>query len=209
MASTRARRQASGDDPRSSIERIRGAALKCFAARGAAATSLRLVAAEAGVSLGLVQHHFATKANLIKAVDDHVLAVIETVIAKPIPEPPADTITDIGNRVTSLVADEPDVLGYVGRALTDGSTLGAQLFDSLAAIGAERWQARRDLGLTRPDLDPTWGTLNPLVLALGTWILRGHIERHLPEPFDSPSQLQRWQDAVNALLRDGQMRHDP
>ncbi|OBG22474.1 TetR family transcriptional regulator [Mycolicibacterium celeriflavum] len=209
MAPSRARQRASGDDQRSSIERIREAALKCFAARGAAATSLRLVAAEAGVSLGLVQHHFATKANLIKAVDDHVLAVIETVIAKPIPEPPADTITDIGNRVTSLVADEPDVLGYVGRALTDGSTLGAQLFDSLAAIGAERWQARRDLGLTRPDLDPTWGTLNPLVLALGTWILRGHIERHLPEPFDSPSQLQRWQDAVNALLRDGQMRHDP
>ncbi|KUH80316.1 MULTISPECIES: TetR/AcrR family transcriptional regulator [unclassified Mycobacterium] len=209
MASTRARQHAPGDDRRSSIERIREAALKCFAARGAAATSLRLVAAEAGVSLGLVQHHFATKANLIKAVDDHVVAVIETVIAKPIPEPPVDTITDIGNRVTSLVTDEPDVMAYVGRALTDGSPLGGQLFDSLAAIGAERWQARRDLGLTRPDLDPTWGTLNPLVLALGTWILRGHIERHLPEPFDNPVQLQRWQDAVNALLRDGQMRHDP
>lgn len=208
MASTRAGQQASGDDQRSSIERIRVAALKSFAARGSAATSLRLVAAEAGVSLGLVQHHFATKANLIKAVDDHVLAVIETVIAKPIPEPPADTISDIGNRVTSLVTDEPDVTAYVGRALTDGSPLGAQLFDLLAAIGAERWQKRRDLGLTRPDLDPIWGTLNPLVLALGAWILRGHIERHLPEPFDNPSQLQRWQDAVNVLLRHGQMRHD-
>lgn len=209
MASTRARHQTSGDDQRSSIERIREAALKSFAARGAAATSLRLVAADAGVSLGLVQHHFATKANLIKAVDDHVLAVIETVIAKPIPEPPADTISEIGNRVTSLVAHEADVTAYIGRALTDGSPLGAQLFDLLVAIGAERWRVRRDLGLTRPDLDPIWGILNPLVLALGAWILRGHVERHLPEPFDHPLQLQRWQDAVNALLRNGQMRHDP
>ncbi len=57
-------------------ERIRNAALKSFAARGAAATSLRAVAADAGVSLGLVQHHFATKAGLIKAVDDYVLASV-------------------------------------------------------------------------------------------------------------------------------------
>ena len=44
--------------------------------KASAATSLRAVAAAAGVSLGLVQHHFATKAGLIKAVDDYVLAVV-------------------------------------------------------------------------------------------------------------------------------------
>ena len=195
-----------GADQRSSVDRIRDAALKCFAARGASATSLRSVAAEAGVSLGLVQHHFATKANLIKAVDDHVLGVMAAALAQPIPEPPADSITDVGNRVTSLIAAESDVVAYVGRALTDGSPLGSQVFDSLAAIGTERWRARQELGLTRPDLDPTWGALNPLVLAVGTWVLRDHIERHLTEPLDTPAQLQRWQDAVNELLRNGQMR---
>ena len=40
----------------------------------------------AGVSLGLVQHHFATKAGLIKAVDDYVLAVVITAITQPVPE---------------------------------------------------------------------------------------------------------------------------
>ncbi|MCV7283507.1 TetR/AcrR family transcriptional regulator [Mycolicibacterium flavescens] len=200
---------ASADDRRSSAERIRDAALKCFAARGTAATSLRLVASEAGVSLGLVQHHYATKANLIKAVDNHVLSVMNSSLARPIPDPPADSITDVGNRVTSLVVDEPDVVAYVGRALTDGSELGNQLFDSLAAIGAQRWRVRAEQGLTREDLDPIWGTLNPLVLALGAWILRSHIERHLPEPFESPTQLHRWQNATDALLREGQMRHEP
>ncbi|KUI11387.1 TetR family transcriptional regulator [Mycobacterium sp. GA-1285] len=198
----------SGGHQRSSVDRIREAALKCFAARGTSATSLRAVAAEAGVSLGLVQHHFETKANLIRAVDDHVLEVMGTTLAQPISEPTVDTITDVGNRVTSLVAGEPDVVAYVGRALTDGSSLGGQVFDTLATLGAARWKARRELGLTRPDLDPTWGVLNPLVLALGAWVLRDHIERHLPEPFDTPSQLRRWEDAVNALLRNGQMRHD-
>ena len=35
-----------------------------------------MVAAAAGVSVGLVQHHFANKAGLIKAVDDHVLGLV-------------------------------------------------------------------------------------------------------------------------------------
>ncbi|VEG39527.1 TetR family transcriptional regulator [Mycolicibacterium flavescens] len=208
MTALQSDEQVPGAGTRSSVDRIRNAALKCFAARGSSATSLRAVAAEAGVSPGLVQHHFATKANLIKAVDDHVLGVMAEALTQPIPEPPADTIADVGSRVTSLVAGEPDVVAYVGRALTDGSSLGAQLFDSLAAIGAERWRVRAEQGLTRPDLDPIWGTLNPLVLALGAWVLRAHIERHLPEPLETPEQLQRWQNATDSLLRDGQMRHD-
>ena len=37
---------------------------------------MRGVAAGAGVSLGLVQHHFATKAGLTKAVDDYVVDLL-------------------------------------------------------------------------------------------------------------------------------------
>jgi AcrR family transcriptional regulator len=49
-------------EERSSVERIRNAALKSFATYGTSTTSLRTVAAAAGVSVGLVQHHFANKA---------------------------------------------------------------------------------------------------------------------------------------------------
>lgn len=196
-----------GANARSSVEKIRDAALRTFATTGTATTSLRTVAATAGVSLGLVQHHFTTKAGLIKAVDDYVMTVVNETLSEPVTEPPGDSIADIGQRVTRLVIDHPDVVDYVGRALTDGSSLGRKLFDALAAMGAARWQQRSELGLTRPGLDPTWATLNPLVLALGAFILRAHIERHLPEPFTTPTQLQRWQAAVDALLREGQIRH--
>jgi AcrR family transcriptional regulator len=195
-----------GASARSSIERIRDAALKSFAAYGTSATSLRTVAAAAGVSLGLVQHHFVTKAGLIRAVDDHVLAVVSATLADPIPEPPADSIADVGKRVTRFIADQPDVVDYIGHALIDGSPIGIAVFDTLFAQGKARWKRRSEQGLLRPDLDPTWATLNPLVLSLGTLILRGHIERHLPEPLTTPTQLQRWEDAVNALLRNGQLR---
>ncbi|MGX9792927.1 TetR/AcrR family transcriptional regulator [Mycobacterium sp. MMS18-G62] len=190
-----------------SIERIRDAALKSFATYGTSATSLRTVAAAAGVSLGLVQHHFATKAGLIKAVDDHVRAVVIATMSPPIPQPPGDSLTAIGKRVTGIVAEHPDVIDYLGRALIEGSPLGTEIFDYLVAAGIDRWKQRGDLGQTRPDIDLTWAALNALVLPLGTIILRGHIERHLPEPLTTPTQLDRWQDSVNTLLREGLFRH--
>jgi AcrR family transcriptional regulator len=191
----------------SSIERIRDAALKSFATYGTSATSLRTVAAAAGVSLGLVQHHFATKAGLIKAVDEHVLGLVTATMSQPIPEPPADSIAAIGNRVTQIIADHPDVLDYLGRALVEGSPLGTEVFDYLVASGIDRWKKRSEHGQTRPDVDLTWAALNALVLPLGTLILRGHIERHLPEPLMTPTQLDRWQASVDTLLREGLIRH--
>ncbi|MBJ7336143.1 TetR/AcrR family transcriptional regulator [Mycolicibacterium sp.] len=187
----------------STVDRIRQAALARFATHGTAATTLRAVASAAGVSLGLVQHHFATKAGLIKAVDDYVLALVIAEMSQPMADLPADSIADIGSRVTRIIAEEPDVAGYVGRALVDGSPLGATLFDALMDVGTARWQKRTERGETRTDIDLTWAVINGLVLALGAVSLREHVDRHLPQPFTTPAQLQRWQNATDSLLRDG------
>lgn len=187
-------------------ERIRSAALRRFATHGTSSTSLRTVAEAAGVSVGLVQHHFTNKAGLIKAVDDHVMAVVVESIAEPIPPPPADSIAEMGSRVTRIVAEHPEIVDYVGRALIDGSPLGATIFDTLAAFGTARWNQRKERGEVRNEVDVTWAALNSLVLALGTMIMRSHVERQLPEPLTTPVQLQRWQDSVNSLLREGHYR---
>jgi hypothetical protein len=77
------------------------------------------------------------------------------------------------------------------------------IFDSLLNSGMARWHRRSERGETRADLDLTWAAINSLVLALGALMMRGHIERHLPEPLTSPAQLERWQGSVNSLLREG------
>jgi AcrR family transcriptional regulator len=193
-------------DEFSTIERIRDAALTSFATHGTSATTLRAVAAAAGVSLGLVQHHFATKAGLIEAVDEYVFGVVVEAMSQPLLEPPGDSIGEIGSRVTRIIAEQPDVAGYVGRALVDGSPLGATLFDALMIVGTARWQQRAERGETRPDLDLTWAAINGLVLALGAVSLRAHVDRHLPEPLTAPAQLERWQASVDSLIRDGVLR---
>lgn len=66
-------------NPRASDEdltakaRIRNTALDLYAQYGEERISLRAVASEAGVTLGLVQHHFKTKAGLREAVDQLVV----------------------------------------------------------------------------------------------------------------------------------------
>ncbi|MFZ5871946.1 MAG: TetR family transcriptional regulator, partial [Actinomycetota bacterium] len=54
--------------------RIRNAALELFARDGVEGTSLRAVAAAAGVTVGLIVHHYGTKEALREAVE---LAIVE------------------------------------------------------------------------------------------------------------------------------------
>ena len=95
-------------------ERIRDAALSCFAVRGIAATTLRAVAETAEVSIGLVQHHFRTKAALSAAVDQYVLQVVsEALDATALPEALSDGLDEAGRRLTSLMAEHPDLITYL------------------------------------------------------------------------------------------------
>lgn len=190
------------------MDRIRDAALRCFAAGGVAGTSLRAVAEAADVSIGLVQHHFGTKARLVSAVEDHVLRVIGKAVASaPLPAPPEDSLAELGHRVTSIMTEHPEVVDYVARVMVDGDAVASVIFDGLVAVSAAQWDQFADHDLLPPDLDRTWAVLHPLILVIGTVILRTHIARHLPEPLTTPTQLRRWDDAVAALLRRGLFRH--
>jgi AcrR family transcriptional regulator len=193
----------------SSEERIRDAALTSFSAHGIAATSLRMVAETAEVSIGLVQHYFGTKAALRDAVDQYVLRVVgEALEPTPLHTPAADGLNEAGRRLTTLMAEKPEVMAYLGHALAEGGAFGSVIFDGLVGISAAQGDRFIQQGMTRPDLDLAWGVLNPLILRVGAIILRPYIERYLGEEFFSEPQLRRWDAAVTNLLRGGQLRDD-
>ena len=191
----------------SSEERIRDAALRSFANHGVAATSMRMIADAAGVSLGLVQHYFKTKADLVNTVDRYVLQVIsEALRAAATPGAPAEALEEAGKRMTKLTIDHPLVINYLARALCEGGEIGSVVFDGLVTISTAQGDHFREQGLIRENLDPLWAVLNPLILRVGAFILRPHIERQLGEPFFTATQLERWDDAVTKVLREGQFR---
>ena len=174
-----------------------------FAARGVDHTSLREVALAADVSIGLIQHHFGTKAGLVDAVDRHVAEVLRTTLESG---PGAVSVDDFGEQVTALLVQHTTVVDYLARALVEDTPFGSSIFRTLIETGTARWERRAEEGLARPDLDATWAALNMVLLFFGTVLLRPHVDRLLGEPLLSQTQLGRWGVAVKELMRRGQLK---
>ncbi|MEW2484164.1 TetR/AcrR family transcriptional regulator [Mycobacterium sp. NPDC049093] len=196
----------------STADRIRDAAIHCFATQGISATTMRAITQAAGVAHGLPQHHFGNKAGLIAAIDDHVLRVFSEALESnplPVPTEPTDDFRSLGGRFSKLIHDHPDIVDYVGRALGEGNNIGAVIFDGLLKISIRQRDTFAAAGLTRDDIDPEWAALNPLILRLGAIMLRSHIARHVDGAFTTTVELQRWDASVTALIRHGQFTSDP
>jgi AcrR family transcriptional regulator len=69
----------SSPDDLTARARIRDAAIDLFAERGIGPATIRDIAAAAGVSSGLVRHHFGSKEGLRKACDQYAMAELATV----------------------------------------------------------------------------------------------------------------------------------
>ncbi|MGA9874797.1 MAG: TetR/AcrR family transcriptional regulator [Solirubrobacteraceae bacterium] len=192
------------------LARIRNAALEGFATNGVAATSIRDVAKRAGVSPGLVQHHFQSKAALVQAVTEYVVEIATDALGD-LPEDGSliDAQQQLGDSVTAAVSEHPVALLYVARCAADGESAALEIFNAFVALVREHWQRLADQGLLRPDTDLTWTALQGVVLVLGTALFKDAIERYLPAPFFTPEQLERWNTANNALFRDGAYRTRP
>lgn len=165
-------------------EQIVHAAMERMAAHGVSGTSLRVVAADCGVSLGLVQHYFSSKAALVSAVDEYVLAQLAEVLGTT-PEcvrvrPPDEVARHFAERL----ARRPKVMNYVARALCDGEPIGATIFDRLVEVSAVHTHGHTEPTTGTVNPDPLWTKLNPLILTLGTIMFRGHIERNLRRSLD-------------------------
>lgn len=187
----------------STRERICEAALLGFAESGVAATSIRDVAAAAGVSAGLVQHHFATKDKLCEAVNEYVVERAAMTFAE-LPSGSAEEVQrGLGDRVTAWAREHPEALLYVARLTADEDPAALEIFDAFLAIATEQWRRLAEEGMVRPDVDLEWAALQAIVLILGSALFEGAISRHLPKPWRDPEQLERWNRANSALFRRG------
>jgi TetR/AcrR family transcriptional regulator, regulator of cefoperazone and chloramphenicol sensitivity len=193
---------AAGASDLTAVARIRNAALDGFARDGVAGTSIRSVAEAAGVSPGLVQHHFPSKAALRIAVNGYVIRIAREAFADvPVDGDVAAIFEDFGDRITALVREHPTALRYVARAAAEGDPAALDLFDGFVAITEAQQGRLADAGLLEPSLDRTWAALHLVVFNLGTMMLEEAIDRHLPEPFRREESLERWNAAGTAFFR--------
>ena len=190
----------------SARDRILAAALEGFARDGVKATSIRDVASAAGVSPGLVQHYFPSKAALRAAVDDHVREVARA--ALQVRRVDGDIIDDLSQRLTSLVAENFLALRYLARGVAESDEAALAVFDTLTQLCRDQLADLQARGMLRPDLDLDWAALHTVLINLGTVIMEPGVSRELGRPFLDPRQVERWRRATTELFVAGEIQRE-
>lgn len=113
-------------------QRLLDAAMRCFASRGFAGTSIRDIAQTAGVAMGLLYSHFDSKDTLLLSVFAQNMQQVQSTFAEALSVPPGGqpVATLIRAAVRTVRAHlpfwqlsyalrhQPEVLGALGSALT-------------------------------------------------------------------------------------------
>lgn len=195
------------DQDLTAVARIRNAALEGFARDGVEATSIRDVAKAAGVSAGLVQHHFKTKADLERAVNEHVVQIATEAYAGFEDDTAALTteelLQEMGRRITDFVREHRAALLYVIRSAAQGEEAGLNIFDAFVTLIDAQVQRLADEETLRSDVDRLWLGLHVVIFNLGTVLLEPAINRHLAGSFRDPGELERWNRAATDIMHHG------
>ena len=129
--------------------RIRDAAVARFGRDGFRAP-VRTIAEDAGVSAGLVIHHYGSKDALRAACDEHVLTVIREQKSAAITlASPSETIGLLAG-----VQEYAPLFAYIVRSLLDGGALAGHFVDGLVDDAVAYLKAGEEAGTVRRSADP-------------------------------------------------------
>jgi AcrR family transcriptional regulator len=161
------------DQDRTARARIRDAAFERFAADGVAATSIKSIAADAGVSPSLVIHHFGSKEGLREACDQYVVERHRELVRS--------TTGGALDPLQSLreIDEALPLVRYLARTLPDGSAHGTELINDLVENGLKNYPAAVESGFFKPSDNPRERGVILVLWQLGMFVLHEHVERLL------------------------------
>ncbi len=181
--------------------RIREAALRLYAEHGLRATSIRMVAEEAGMSPGAVMHHFKSKDELAEAVQHAVIAKIRQVISGVgLGDPPHVAARERRRAFDQLVTDNPPIAGYLRRVILEGGPAGVALFAEGFDLVRSEMQALVEAQIARPLPDPEVGLVLYRAIHLAHIVFGPLVEQMLGLSLSDPAVLERFRNAAVDLL---------
>lgn len=184
-------------DGRTARAIIRDEAFRLFAAHGFDGVTVRQIAVAAGVSPGLVVHHFGSKEGVRAVVDQHVLDTFEAMLGEmtrqgaPDPYDPAAT-GSLAEMVCEHLPPDSPLPAYLRRMLLDGGDAGRRLFHRLFVTGQSTLRALADAGMAAPGRDPAVRAAFLLANDLAVLLLRDHLAEALGVDPLSREGITRW-----------------
>ena len=169
-------------DDRTTRAKIRDAAVVCFAENGITGTTARKVATGAGVSPGLVIHHFGTMDGLRLACDEHVALTIRNFKHEAMDEGPnLDVLAALRG------ATQEPLMGYLAAVLGDDSPIVNKLVDDLVTDAEGYIEHGVDTGMVRPSPNPGGRAAVLTLWSLGALAMHRHLKRILGVDLTDPN----------------------
>lgn len=162
--------------------RIRDAALRLFAERGIAAATVRDIARQAGVSSGLLRHHFGSKEALRDACDSYAMDRMKQFREQFLAEGRVADQAFLGSVFPTVRLLQQ----YLIRSMMDGSPAAAAMFDDAVKQG-EEWFAQQGYGFD----DPRAASAVVAAMKIGVFLLEDHVSRALGVDVRSPAGFAR------------------
>ena len=167
--------------------------MRLFAERGAAAVTIREIAAAAGVSPSLVMHHYGSKDGLKEAVDRRATALVEAFFSEVADSAHgAVAAPSLAAALADRLEQEPVLPGYLRRLLVDGGPPADSLFRALFAATVSGLEALEAAGLVRPAIEDRVRAAFLLVNDLALVLLRDQIRGVLGIDPLSQAGMPRW-----------------
>lgn len=162
--------------------RIRNAALSLFAKLGEDGTSMRLIAAEAEVTVGLVAHHYGTKEGLREAVDSLVVNLFaDTLTSVPMTGSSRAIVAHRDAAVAAMLESNPVIVDYLRRSLLTGPGQAGDVLSRLTVLTAEQVRSLRGTGLASTERSVTEQTVTMIVRQFGQLFLQPLVNRIVEE----------------------------
>lgn len=182
---------------------IRETAMRLFADRGAAAVTVREIAAAAGVSAGLVMHHYGSKDGLKDAVDRRAVAFFEDMIGEFARLGEEGGSASLAELFAARLDSEPAMVEYIRRLLLDGGGAADALFAKLMDATAAGMRSLTEAGVVRPAPDERIRTAFLLANDLSLVLLRRQIARATGTDPLTREGLASWTAAVMDVYTGG------
>ena len=167
--------------------RIRDAAIVLFAERGIGPATIRDIAQAAGVSSGLLRHHFGSKEGLRDACDEFAMARTDAMREQMLRRGGLADQSFLG----SVHPEAMRLQAYLVRSMMDGSPAAEVLFERMVGTGEDWLQ-----GTTIETADARAYSAVLVAMQMGMFLMREQIGRALDIDVFAPAGHSRLLRAV-------------
>ena len=187
-------------------------ALELFAGKGFANVELREIAANAGVTVGLIRHYFGSKDDLIDEATDHVVTRLQSVFERMLSDVEAknaeEFIEILNQRAYDIILPEYDLLMFLKHMVIELPEKSIPVFQTYYQMLQAELAGLEKTSTINPQINKSSMTFLLMFIQLGPVLLSKQIEAILGKSVRDPETVRLRIDTNAHILKYGLVERD-